>query len=555
MDSTDMRTWHCALTILGAGIFYLLITSTPAEAQISNIAMAELYISIQEASKDWLQRAGEISIHLLAVTAVIGFAIGLKDLVLAGNVTLDSIVALLVRYAMLVGLLVWLLQAPQRLALIPMSIKKIGTTISGQDISFSGLISLFADVTNPLVEFTKGLRWTDVGLIICMTFIIFLINCLFFLIATTVLVVEIEAIFIMVGGLFTASFFVIGYFRDSFLGYIKALASVGVKMLMLCLCLGAMRNIMATWPSMISVQIENTESVFNFLMPMACALMGFYMILKAVPQFASSILTGGSSWLDGGALKGAAMAGYALGATVVNTSRSMGQKLIGGASVVSQAAQTYQHTSLAARDTGSTPGESKVAGAKEAVSTVMNGSQAGGPRAAGERIYSDQQRGQQFADVRAGASTNMMSQPASGSVGGFVTMDVSRRNETNAQTPANVANNSINTNAQHNSNSASAQNAPGHHNTTSSPNTAGTVSASSASAVAAASAANTGAVRSAGPYVTPSSQSEYPAASSPPPAPSAQQAKTSQESGAAGDASSADIAWGSFESDRKKDKR
>ncbi|MDL2264475.1 type IV secretion system protein [Synergistaceae bacterium OttesenSCG-928-I11] len=410
-----MRAGKIALLGLVASAVYLLISAVPADAQIANIAMAELYISIQEASKDWLQRAGQIALQLLAVTAVIGFAIGMKDLVLAGNVTLDGIVAMLVRYAMLIGLLVWLLNAPQRLALIPMSIKKIGATISGQNISFGGLIRLFADVTNPLVDFTRGLGWTDVGLIICMTFIIFLINCLFFLIATTVLVVEIEAIFIMVGGLFTASFFIIGYFRDSFMSYIKALASVGVKMLMLCLCLGAMRNIMATWPAMISIQVESTESVFSFLMPMACALMGFYMILKAVPQFASSILTGSSSWLDGGALKGAAMAGYALGATVVNSSWSMAQKMIGGASVVSQAAQTYQHTSQAARDTGSTPNEAKAAGAKEAVATVMTGPQVGGSRAAGERIYSDHQRGQQFADVRAGASSNMMSQPASSS--------------------------------------------------------------------------------------------------------------------------------------------
>jgi hypothetical protein len=38
-------------------------------------------------------------LQLLAVTAVIGFAIGVKDLALAGHVTLDGIVALLVRFA------------------------------------------------------------------------------------------------------------------------------------------------------------------------------------------------------------------------------------------------------------------------------------------------------------------------------------------------------------------------------------------------------------------------------------------------------------------------
>jgi hypothetical protein len=392
----------------------LLIFATRADAQLANAAMAELYISIMDACEGWLVKAGEIALQLLAVTAIIGFAIGMKDLVLAGHVTLDAIVALFVRFAFITGLMVWLLNAPQRLAMITLSIKKIGATISGQDLAFGSLMTLFSDVTNPLVEFTTGLGWADVGLIICMTFIIFLINCLLFLVATTVLVVEVEAIFILIGGLLTASFFVIGYFRDMFLSYIKALAAVGVKMLMLSLCLGIMRNIMSTWPSMIAAQLENAESVYSFLVPMSCALLGFYTILKAVPQFASSVLTGSVSGLDGGAIKAAAAAGYGLGATVWQMSRSGAQSVIGGVSLVSQAAQTYQYTAQASRDTGSTPGEARAAGAKEAIKTLTTGTQPGGPRGAGERVYSDYQRGQQFADVRnAGGTSNTMASPAS----------------------------------------------------------------------------------------------------------------------------------------------
>ena len=245
-----------------------------------------------------------------------------------------------------------------------------------------------------------------------MTFVIFLINCLFFMIASTVLAVEIEAVFIPIGGLFTAPFFAIGYFRDMFLGYIKALAAVGVKMLMLCLCLGAVRNIMSTWPGMIASQLENAESVFSFLMPMSCALIGFYMLVKAVPQFASSVMTGSVSGMDGGMVRAAAAAGYGLGMTVVNTSRMAAQKMIGGASLVSQAAQTYAYTSQAAKDTGSTPGEAKRAGAWEAFKTVMTGSQPGGPRAAGDRIYADHQRSAQFADVRnSGSDRNTLGAP------------------------------------------------------------------------------------------------------------------------------------------------
>jgi type IV secretory pathway TrbL component len=392
----------------------LFFLATPAHAQIGSVAMAELYMSIMDACEGWLAKAGEIALQLLAVTAIIGFAIGIKDLALSGHLTMDGIVALFVRYAFIVGLLVWLLSAPQKLALIPLSLKKIGSTISGQDISFGGLIDLFSKVVTPLVDFTTGLDITDIGLIICMTFIIFMINCLFFLIVSTVLVVEVESVFILIGGLFTASFFVIGYFRDTFLGYIKALAAVGIKMFMLCLCLGAVRKIMSGWPDMIAARLGSGESVFSFLTPMACALLGFYMLLKAVPQFASSVMTGSVSGMDGGAVRAAAAAGYGMGMSVWSKSRTVAQGAIGAAGTVSQAVQTYQYTSQAARDTGSSPGEARKAGALEAFKTIMTGPQAGGPRAAGDKIYSDHQRAAQYADVRnAGGAMDSLSSPAS----------------------------------------------------------------------------------------------------------------------------------------------
>jgi hypothetical protein len=415
MKNVRNRTSATITAVCLAVLFGSLLLASRADAQLSNIAMAELYVSIMDACEGWLAKAGEIALQLLAVTAVIGFAIGVKDLAVSGHVTMDGIVALLVRYAFIVGLLVWLLNAPRRLALIPASIKKIGATISGQDISFGGLIDLFSDVVDPLVEFTNGLGWMDVGLIICMTFLIFLINCLFFMIAGTVLVVEIEAVFILIGGLFTASFFVIGYFRDSFLSYIKALAAVGVKMLMLCLCLGIMRNIMSGWPGLISARLDNAESIFTFLMPMACALLGFYMILKAVPQFASSVMTGSVSGMDGGMVKAAAAAGYGLGMTVINSSRAAAQGIMGAAGTVTQAAQAYSYTAQAAGDTGSSPGEARRAGAWEAFKTVMAGPQPGGHRAEGDRAYSDYQRGQQFSDVRNSSNSNSLGSPAAAS--------------------------------------------------------------------------------------------------------------------------------------------
>jgi hypothetical protein len=531
---TKFRNNSLALTAAAVGLAVVLASlafASPADAQISNVAMAELYTSIMDACEGWLTKAGEIALQLLAVTAVIGFAIGIKDLVVSGQTTMDGIVALLVRYAFIVGLLVWLLNAPQRLALIPASIKKIGSTISGQDISFSGLIDLFSEVVNPLVDFTNGLGWMDIGLIICMTFLIFLINCLFFMIASTVLVVEIEAVFILIGGLFTASFFVIGYFRDSFLSYIKALAAVGVKMLMLCLCLGTMRNIMSGWPAMIASQIDNAESVFTFLMPMACALLGFYMIIKAVPQFASSIMTGGVSGMDGGMVKAAAAAGYGLGMSVFNTSRMAAHGVMGAASTVSQAAQALSYTSQAARDTGSSPGEARRAGAWEAFKTVMTGPQPGGSRAAGDRMYSDDQRAAQYAGARNGGNANALGSPATVSIAGAViASNLAGTGTGETSDSSNLQNNSNDTDTQHASNTTDSQ------------------------------TGRTSSVSSAGTYSTPSSQSSVfaPVVNEGRVAEMNRQSQASHAADAKEAAglygSSGTDSWGSYASDRKKDK-
>ena len=151
MNDARNRTFMMITAVYLASFLASLLFVSRADAQIANIAMAELYVSVMDACEGWLVKASQIALQLLAITAVIGFAIGMKDLVLAGNLTMDGITALFVRYAFIVGILVWLLNAPQRLATIPASIKKIGSTISGQDISFGGLIDLFSDVVKPLV--------------------------------------------------------------------------------------------------------------------------------------------------------------------------------------------------------------------------------------------------------------------------------------------------------------------------------------------------------------------------------------------------------------------
>ncbi|GHV55503.1 hypothetical protein FACS1894216_18020 [Synergistales bacterium] len=444
--------------ILTAAIVLCCCSVAPAYAfgDIANVAMAELFGQISDACSGWLEKAAEIAVNLLAITAIIGFAIGAKDLALSGGVTLDGIVALFVRYAFIVGILVWLLNAPMRLGLIVSSLRKIGGAISGQDVTFSGLFSLFDDVVMPLVSYANGLNFWEVGTYICLVFVIFIINCLCFMIATTLLVVELEAIFILIGGMITASFFVIGYFRDLFLGYIKALAAVGMKLLMLSLCLGIMRNIIQTWPAMVESNISSGESVFAFLTPMTCALIGFYMIVKAVPQFAASVMTGSASGMDGGAVKAAAMAGYGLSATVVSMSRTGAQKMIGGASTVSQASQAYQQTSQAMSNAGATQSEARSGGAQEAFKVAMTGapsvSAAHASRANAEQIRSDAQYGGQnnLSSPASVNNTNMSSQVASGSVATspVISGSQSSTNGTGSTTNATAAYNNSNAAAQ-----------------------------------------------------------------------------------------------------------
>ncbi|GHV53214.1 hypothetical protein FACS1894216_10780 [Synergistales bacterium] len=453
-----MNASRKATFILTAAIALCCCSVAPAYAfgDIANVAMAELFGQISDACEGWLEKAAEIAVSLLAITAIIGFAIGAKDLALSGGVTLDGIVALFVRYAFIVGVLVWLLNAPMRLGLIVSSLRKIGGAISGQDVTFSGLFSLFDDVVMPLVSYANGLNFWEVGTYICLVFVIFIINCLCFMIATTLLVVELEAIFILIGGMITASFFVIGYFRDLFLGYIKALAAVGMKLLMLSLCLGIMRNIIQTWPAMVQSNISSGESVFAFLTPMTCALIGFYMIVKAVPQFAASVMTGSASGMDGGAVKAAAMAGYGLGAAVVSMSRTGAQKMIGGASNVSQASQAYQQTSQAMSNAGATQSETRSGGAQEAFKVAMTGapsvSTAHASRANAEQIRSDAQYGGQnnLSSPASVNNTNVSSQVASGSVATspVISGSQSSTNGTGSTTNATAAYNNSNAAAQ-----------------------------------------------------------------------------------------------------------
>ncbi len=376
------RTWIPVLLAVPVVIFF---SASPAWAQIGNVAMAELYGLVMDASKDWLTNSANIAMHILGTVAAIGFVIGIKDLVMAGNLTIEGIVALFVRFAFLVGIIVWLLSTPQRLLLIPATMKKIGVLIGGQSAGFGSLITLFSEVVRPLVDFANSLSWREFGLYICLSFLVFLINCLFFMISATLLCVEIEGIFVLVGGMFTAGFFVIGYFRDLFFGYLKGLLMVGVKLMLLSLCLGLISKIVSTWPALIEEHVNDATGVFTFLMPMASALVAFYMVVRAIPQYAAAILFG-QAYADGGAVKAAMVTGFGLGMTVFNMSRSTSRGIVNSGGTVREAAQAYKNSMHTARDSGAGGGQAHAAGAWSAMKVVLGVGRTGtgsGPSSSG----------------------------------------------------------------------------------------------------------------------------------------------------------------------------
>ena len=201
---------------------------------------------------------------------------------------------------------------------IPKSLKQLGQLIGGEYVGLASLLTLFARVTSPIVEFAAGLGWMDVGLIVIYRFLVFVINCLCFMIMTTVLCIKIELVFISIGGLFTLGFFVLGFFRDYFMGYLRVLVHVGVKLLLLSLLMGLIGKIVATWPAQIAAYIQEPNGVFVFVVPLCSALVAFYMIVKSVPNYAVAITTGSASANNN--FMAAVAAGAGLGMTVWNTS-------------------------------------------------------------------------------------------------------------------------------------------------------------------------------------------------------------------------------------------
>jgi len=359
-------------------IFVLLLAET-AYSAVGTGAMSEIFNKIVDNSNAWKINMSVYARVILSTITLIAFAIGLKDLVLSGGgLQLEGILALVVRFIFIVGIINWLLLNPDRLLLIPKSLTALGVQIGGAEPSVANAEQAFNKIINPLgLYYTKlgGISITSLGESILCLILLLMVWALMILFATTVLLVQIETIFILIGGMITASFFVLGYFREMFMGYIRALAMNGLKLLLLSLMLGLMLNIMNGWgvilmrginvseinltraraavqenqvraAERVAIMAEydtNPRGLYDTAVPIVFGLMAFYIILKSVPQYAVAVLTGHAT-ADGSLGRAAVAAGVGTMATVWNLTKGVSQSARNTANAVHNAANAFGNT-------------------------------------------------------------------------------------------------------------------------------------------------------------------------------------------------------------------
>ena len=312
---------------------------------------------------DWMARLLPYVLGLLYTTSIIAFAIGCKDLSLSGGLQMEGMVALFVRVAFLTGMMSWFLSSEDFLLMIPNSLEELGSFITGQQLTFGTLTSSFNKIVNPLLAYYQTLSWTSPGLLITCCVLVFFIYCLSTLFVVTVLLVKLETVFIIVGGVFSAAFFVIGYFRDIFMGFIKALIMNGVKLLLLNLCLGLLIKLMEGWGAEMQAALVKDSGLYDTVIPMAFGLMAFYIIIKTVPQYAVAIMSGHAS-ADGSMAGASVMAAW-------HTAKNVTNATTGTASSIKKAANAYSSKSNSVRNAGGSNAKARGMGALSAVGALI----------------------------------------------------------------------------------------------------------------------------------------------------------------------------------------
>ena len=379
-------------------IIFITLTVAPALAAIGVDSVNVIYKQITENATTWKTKIAEYVLYLLYSMTLIAFLMGLKDLALSGSgLQMEGIVALIVKIALMTGFMAWILKNPDYLLEIPESLTAIGVYIGGTKPTVDGVTQVFLRIIDPLSAYYYSIDWlTKPGPALVSIVLIFLVYCFMSLFAVTVMLVQIETIFILIAGMITAAFFVIGYFRDLFMGYIKALAMNGLKLFILALLLGLITTMMGGWGTTLSnsmglketskmveiggyYYVETTDlksqALYDTAIPMVFGIMAFYIILKSVPQYAVAILTGHAT-ADGSLAKAAYSAGVASVATVWNVAHGGANMLSDAArstgAIVSNAANAYKNTSQNVLANKGSETEAKSIGAISAIGAALN---------------------------------------------------------------------------------------------------------------------------------------------------------------------------------------
>jgi hypothetical protein len=412
----EKRKWSY---FLSTGIFLMLVyifffcdMAVAAQSPASNVLKQIKEDVLHNAFLVWLPTAQSFTFYLCGFTGIIGFIWSLKDVALSGNLTLDSLLAVVVRYFLIAGILFWLLKnsdgAP-RLVVFSDSVADLGGAITHRaPVTLENFIGVQEEIMDVLYSYVQNLGWLDFGKVMVMTIIILIMNILLFMISATILVINIEVTIILVCGLITASLVFIPVFKDIFFGYIKGLCTAALKLSMMTIMIAIMFQILLGWVDIIKDARDQTFGIVNMSAAMIAGLVVMYMILNHIPSFAAAVMTGQPTGMGTGAFTGAAAAGFGAAAGAVSTIGG-GVKNIANKTVDAARAYTAAKSAMQGTSDGGANGKSTKAAAGAAMMVMMGINGSGGAEAAGRSI---QNKANIATGGRSANKNNSMSDPA-----------------------------------------------------------------------------------------------------------------------------------------------
>jgi len=311
-------------SIIVAAIVLLLDTRSAyaVTASVAEMFFDQFLRAFENDARDiWIPNAVIFVRRVFVVVTTIAFVLALKDLSLQGNLAMESIIGVMVRFILLIGLVAWLLgtddgaQFP-RVTYPAAFILSFGEAVSGVNplTSLATLVGLQEAIIGHMAHLTTaaGAGVSGGGSFISFitgsasatvlaAFILFtgtivssVMTILFYLIAAMVMMIILEIIFIKIMGLFTLALISISYFRDMFLGYCKALAVAALKLSIVSILIGATDNVLSQMSLKASDLVAGGSFQYGFglMINLLGATFILFSLVKNCPQFASAIMSG-----------------------------------------------------------------------------------------------------------------------------------------------------------------------------------------------------------------------------------------------------------------------